>query len=86
MPANVAPSHPDSATMNKEPSMPQKPQPQPRWLPASEEHNFPAAESCLSLIYPAVAAAKLALELRTAAAAQFKAKDIFRASQLSLLG
>ncbi len=68
--------------------MPQKPQPQlqPRWLAAPEEHNFPAAESYLSLIYPAVSAAKLALELRAAASVQFKAKDIFRASQLSLLG
>ncbi len=66
--------------------MPQKPQPQPRWLQAPEEHNFPAAESYLGLIYPAVSAAKLALELRAAASVQFKAKDIFRASQLSLLG
>lgn len=68
--------------------MPQKPQPQlqPRWLPAPEEHDFPAAESYLSLIYPAVAAAKLVVELRAATGVQFKAKDIFRASQLSLLG
>jgi hypothetical protein len=56
------------------------------WLPAPEEHNFPAAESHLSLLYPAVAAAKLAAELRAATGVQFKAKDIFRASQLSLLG
>lgn len=66
--------------------MPQKPLLQPRWLPAPEEHNFPAAESYLSLIYPSAAAAKLVLELRAATGAQFKAKDIFRASQLSLLG
>ena len=64
--------------------MPQKPQ--PRWLPAPEEHNFPAAESYLSLIYPSAAATKLVVELRAAASVQFKAKDIFRASQLSLLG
>jgi hypothetical protein len=55
--------------------MPQKPQQQPPWLPEPEEHNFPAAESYLSLIYPAVAAEKLAVELRAAAGVQFKAKD-----------
>lgn len=66
--------------------MPQKPLLQPRWLPAPEEHNFPAAESYLSLVYPSAAAAKLVVELRAATGAQFKAKDIFRASQLSLLG
>lgn len=42
--------------------------------------------SYLSLIYPGKRAAQLAAKLRTSKTAQFKAKDIFRASSLSLLG
>ena len=56
------------------------------WLGAPEEHDYPAAESYLSLIYEKRAAARLVAKLRRAPAAQFKAKDIFRASGLSLLG
>jgi len=56
------------------------------WLPDVEEHDYPAAESYLILIYPAQRAAGLVAELRAAALVQFKAKDIFRASGLSLLG
>jgi hypothetical protein len=56
------------------------------WLPEVEEHDYPAAESYLSLIYPANRAAGLVAELRAAGLVQFKAKDIFRASGLSLLG
>jgi hypothetical protein len=57
-----------------------------RWLPDAEEHDFPAAESYLSLIYAEERAAKMVAQLRAARVVQFKAKDIFRASQLSLLG
>jgi disulfide oxidoreductase YuzD len=56
------------------------------WLDEPEEHNYPAAESYLSLItMPHVAAASVA-NLRKAPLSHFKAKDIFRASKLSLLG
>jgi hypothetical protein len=58
----------------------------PTWLADVEDHDFPAAESYLGLIYPAKRAAELTAKLRTCKVIQFKAKDIFRASQLSLLG
>jgi len=56
------------------------------WLPDVEEHNYPAALSYLSLIYSDERAGTLASRLRKAPIVQFKAKDIFRASQLSILG
>jgi disulfide oxidoreductase YuzD len=58
----------------------------PTWLKDAEEHDFPAAESYLTLIYPGKRAAELAAKLRASKVVQFKAKDIFRASALSLLG
>ena len=57
-----------------------------KWLPDVEEHNYPAAESYLSLIYPEDNAREMVAKLRAASIATFKAKDIFRASHLSLLG
>lgn len=56
------------------------------WLPLPEEKNYPAALSYLSLLCPEAEAAKLVAKLRRAKVVEFKAKDIFRASQLSLLG
>ncbi|MCX7170569.1 MAG: hypothetical protein NTY41_09855 [Proteobacteria bacterium] len=56
------------------------------WLPDVEEHDYPAAESYLRLIYPEERVAEIIARLRNAPIVQFKAKDIFRASQLSLLG
>jgi hypothetical protein len=56
------------------------------WLAAVEEHDYPAAESYLNLIYPDDKARSLVAALRQAAIGCFKAKDVFRASQLSLLG
>ncbi|HVI50339.1 MAG TPA: hypothetical protein VM661_03925 [Candidatus Sulfotelmatobacter sp.] len=56
------------------------------WLPQPEEHDYPAAASYLGLIYPPVLVDKIVRELREASVSQFKAKDIFRASGLSLLG
>lgn len=56
------------------------------WLPAPEEHNFPAAESYLSLLYEPDEVNRLVDALRAARGAAFKSKDIFRASGLSLLG
>ncbi|OIQ80290.1 hypothetical protein GALL_379670 [mine drainage metagenome] len=57
-----------------------------RWLDAPEEHDYPAAESYLNLICDARTAAGLVLKLRQAPVSEFHAKDIFRASCLSLLG
>jgi hypothetical protein len=56
------------------------------WLRAPEPHNFPAAASYLSLLMPAGAAARVVARLRKAKPVEFKAKDIFRASGLSLVG
>src|SRR5262249_40525007 len=56
------------------------------WLDAVEAHDYPAAESYLSLIFPDQEAKKLVEKLRSSEIRKFKAKDIFRASQLSLLG
>jgi hypothetical protein len=51
-----------------------------------EDHNYPAALSYLSLIYDEGTATKIVDDLRAAPISQFKAKDIFRSSSLSLLG
>ena len=56
------------------------------WLGEPEEHDYPAAESYLSLIFDPKTAAGLVRRLRAAPATRFKSKDIFRASGLSLLG
>ena len=56
------------------------------WLTKPEEGNYPAAQSYLELVYPEVKAHELVKKLRRAKISEFKAKDIFRASQLSLLG
>jgi hypothetical protein len=57
-----------------------------RWLPEPEAHNYPAADSYLRLLYPNKEAAELVRELERAPMSEFKSKDIFRASGLSLLG
>ncbi|WP_249189988.1 hypothetical protein [Burkholderia cenocepacia] len=56
------------------------------WLHDPEEHDYPAAESYLSLLFPHSEAAKIVGRLRLAAVVKFKAKDIARASGLTLLG
>jgi hypothetical protein len=57
-----------------------------RWLPEPEAHNYPAADSYLRLLYPSKEAAEVVRELERAPMSEFKSKDIFRASGLSLLG
>ncbi len=57
-----------------------------QWLDRPEDHDYAAAESFLSLTVPAVRAARLVKQLRRSSVTDFKAKDIFRASGLSLLG
>jgi disulfide oxidoreductase YuzD len=56
------------------------------WLNEPEEHDYPAALSYLSLIYDEQTATNVVEKLKNAPMAEFKAKDIFRASSLSLLG
>jgi len=57
-----------------------------QWLPEPEAHNYPAAESYLSLLYGPDDVTELVAKLREAPIVHYKAKDVFRASQLSLLG
>ena len=57
-----------------------------KWLPDVAELNYAAAESYLSIIYSVDRVSAIMVKFRRAAIVQFKAKDIFRASQLSLLG
>jgi hypothetical protein len=57
-----------------------------RWLEEPEDQDYPAAESYLRLLYSETQVAAMVEGLKVAAIVQFKAKDIFRASQLSLLG
>src|SRR3954468_16137986 len=57
-----------------------------KWLEEPEEDNYPAAESFLSLLFKPKAVTRTVEQLRRASIVQFKAKDIFRASGLSLLG
>jgi len=56
------------------------------WLNKPQEHNYPAAASYLSLIYDEKTSNDLVAKLKKATLVEFKAKDIFRASNLSLLG
>lgn len=57
-----------------------------KWMPDVEQHDYPAAESYLKLLYSEEKVGKIIAKLRIAPIVQFKAKDIFRASRLSLLG
>ena len=56
------------------------------WLQNPEDHNYPAALSYLNLLYNKETAKKYVADLQAAGISIFKAKDIFRASSLSLLG
>lgn len=57
-----------------------------KWFSEPEAHNYPAAFSYLSLIYNEETVANYVSQLHGAPIVAFKAKDIFRASGLSLLG
>lgn len=57
-----------------------------KWLRAPEVHDYPAALSYLSLLYDERTARVQVTRLKRASVSEFKAKDIFRASGLSLLG
>ncbi len=57
-----------------------------KWLDAPEVQDYPAARSYLGLIFEQAVAERYAHGLEGAAMTSFKAKDIFRASGLSLFG
>jgi disulfide oxidoreductase YuzD len=57
-----------------------------KWLLDVEEHDYPAAESYLSLLFDEEMVKDMIEALRNSDIKEFKAKDIFRASKLSLLG
>ena len=55
------------------------------WLGDVAKHDYAAAVSYLTLLFPDAKAAALVAKLRLAKVRPFKAKDIFRASRLPLL-
>lgn len=57
-----------------------------QWLEEPAEHNYPSAGSYLGLLYEAPQVDALVKALREAPMSTFKSRDIFRASQLPLLG
>ncbi|MGO9424799.1 MAG: hypothetical protein ACLQAR_03685 [Steroidobacteraceae bacterium] len=57
-----------------------------RWLPKPQRHDYPAAQSYLSLLFPPRVAKALVQKLERAGISEFAAKDIFRASGLAVLG
>jgi len=56
------------------------------WLSKPEIHDYAAAKSFLSLLYDNKTTVLYVNNLKSAAIVEFKAKDIFRASALPLLG
>jgi hypothetical protein len=56
------------------------------WLRDPEEQDYPSALSYLCLLYDEQTATTHVDKLKRATISEFKAKDIFRASGLSLLG
>jgi hypothetical protein len=56
-----------------------------KWLKEPEKQDYPGARSYLSLLYDKRTAKACVNKLKRASVAEFKAKDIFRASGLPLL-
>lgn len=56
------------------------------WLDEPEPHDYPAAFSYLTLVFDEKKAGALVRLMRNSKVTKFKAKDIFRASGLPLLG
>lgn len=56
------------------------------WLKEPRDSNYPAAVSYLTLCFPEKKAKSFVKKLKSAKMTKFKAKDIFRASRLNLLG
>ncbi len=57
-----------------------------QWLSDVADHNYTAAASYLALLHSTEQVAEIIAALKLSPIVAFKAKDIFRASQLSLLG
>lgn len=57
-----------------------------KWKELPEEHDYPAANDYLSLIYSPSKCRSIVNELQYAEISHFKVKDIFRASGLAILG
>jgi len=57
-----------------------------KWLDKPEDHDYPAALEYLTLALPGFMGITYTEALRKTPVREFKAKDIFRASGLSLLG
>ncbi len=57
-----------------------------RWLSEPQKHDYPAAESYLSLLFDPSVARQLVEQLEHAGMSEFAAKDIFRASGVPLTG
>ena len=57
-----------------------------KWLDQPEDHDYPAAANYLGLVRSTDAVQALVAALKAAPTVTFLAKDIFRASGLSLLG
>ncbi|WP_313003748.1 hypothetical protein [Chryseobacterium gleum] len=55
------------------------------WLKEPEDHDFPAAQDYLELLFKPDDARKLVEKLKTAPTIIIKSKDILRASKLALL-
>jgi hypothetical protein len=57
-----------------------------KWLGKPQKHDYPAAQTYLSLTFDPRTAKNLVDKLKRAKMSEFAAKDIFRASELSPLG
>lgn len=57
-----------------------------KWLDKPEAHDYNASFDYLSLLYKVSLAKKITELLKLETVTKYKAKDIFRASELSLLG
>lgn len=55
------------------------------WMKEPEEHDFPAAQDYLELLFITTQAEKFVEELKKASTIMKKSKDILRASKLALL-
>jgi hypothetical protein len=62
-----------------------KKQPTETWKAEPEEHDFPAAQAYLSLLFPEAVVTPLVERLRAAGTVYHQAKDLLRASGLRLL-
>ena len=60
--------------------------PKIKWLRQPEAPDYPAAKAYLSLLYDVETVSDYVEKLKHAPVVEFRANDIFRASQLSLLG